>query len=104
MEIACHYVVITSGDCVSHGYSYITNKSECRKAGVQLDIQDTKTETYNGPSPGGNRNKYCGTFGGKQYLHFNSQTSGSLDGDFILLTATENTNMLYKTALALPTP
>ena len=26
--------------------------------------------------PNGNRQKYCGTFGDKRYLHFNSQTSG----------------------------
>ena len=26
--------------------------------------------------PGGNRQKYCGTFGDKRYLTFNSQTSG----------------------------
>jgi hypothetical protein len=65
-------VRIIEGNCDSNGFSYITTKEEC-KAAAQAVGADV---TAGWPGPGGNRQRNCGTQGGHQWLHFNTQTSG----------------------------
>ncbi len=79
------YEVVKSGDCPSKGLAYITTYCECGIAGTVLGVGINKEkyeETQGFPS--GNRQKYCGTWGGTAHLHFNSQTSGSMGGYPIL--------------------
>lgn len=68
---ATHYKMIKSGNCLTHGLAFIKTKGECIAAGKQVGIVRTEN-----PSPSGNRQKYCGTWEGNRYLHFNSQASG----------------------------
>jgi len=76
------YHVVKSGDCKSNGFEYITDRKECILGGRMLGV--TWPED---PTASGNRQKWCGTFGGMTHLHFNSQTSGVLNGFSILQTA-----------------
>lgn len=64
------YIMITSGNCVSRGHAFVTTRDECIAAGAQVGTQIYSSKT------GGNRQKYCGTWGGNRWLMFNSQTSG----------------------------
>ena len=71
------YSFIYSGDCPSNGLKYIITYEECGRAGETLGIASVNAAWYaNRGYPGGNRQKYCGTFADKSYLHFNSQTVG----------------------------
>ena len=75
------YSFIYSGDCPSNGLKYIITYEECGRAGETLGIASVNAAWYaNRGYPGGNRQKYCGTFADKSYLHFNSQTSGTIGG------------------------
>eukprot|EP00937_MAST-01D_sp_MAST-1D-sp2_P001996 g1996.t1 len=78
------YKNIASGTCTSHGLEYITSAEECKAAAqaVGADVLDGL------PGPSGNRQRNCGTQGGHQWLHFNTQTSGYIDGHPILNEAT----------------
>ena len=79
------YEIINSGDCPSNGLEYITDYCECGVAGDDLGVGGNREyyeETQGFPS--GNRQKYCGTWGDMGHLHFNSQTSGDLNGYPIL--------------------
>ena len=72
-------------DCPSKGLAYITDYCECAIAGrvLGVGINKEKYEETQG-YPSGNRQKYCGTWGHMGHLHFNSQTSGDLNGYPIL--------------------
>jgi len=75
------YSFIESGDCPSNGLKYITTYEECGRAGETLGMASVNAAWYaNRGFPGGNRQKYCGTFADKTWLHFNSQTSGAIGG------------------------
>merc|ERR1719410_2756052 len=72
------YKFVKTGDCTSNGMDFIRTFQECSKAGRSLGI----VRGMYGPS--GNRQKYCGTWGGSRFLHFNSQTSGKIGNYYIL--------------------
>jgi hypothetical protein len=69
---ASPYVRITDGNCDSKGFLYITTAEECKEAAMAVGA-DVKGGL---PGQGGNRQRNCGTKGGHQWLHFNTQTSG----------------------------
>ena len=84
---------MTSGDCESNGYSYITTKDECAIAGKILQV----TNADDNPRASGNRQKYCGTWAGNTWMHFNSQTTGKgSNGYAILQTADSNAKQICK--------
>ena len=79
------YSFIYSGDCPSNGLQYITTYEECGRAGETLGMQVNAAWYANSGYPSGNRQKYCGTWGDKRYLHFNSQTSGRGSNGYSIL-------------------
>ena len=62
-----------------NGHDFIRDKNECIKAAKGLGVEVTEN-----PAPSGNRQKWCGTWDRLKYLHFNTQTSGNMDGRPIL--------------------
>ena len=91
-SISVVYVAITDGDCISNGMEYILTQEECANAG--RDVGMTDNENNRNPPPNGNRPKYCGTY--YTWLHFNSQTTGTLGGHSIRQTATSDIRMICK--------
>lgn len=74
-ELVCNppaFQVVKSGDCETNGLAYITERNECILAAHNLGV------THHHATPSGNRQKWCGTWGGLLHLHFNTQTTGVL--------------------------
>ena len=67
------YCIISSGNCQSHGYAFITTETACTSAASALGI--------NGHNHGGGANqvKYCGFWENYKYLHFNAAGTGKSD-------------------------
>ena len=94
------YAAIVSGDCPSNGLDWITDRSECGRAGVQLGVENT----YNGqPNTSGNRPRNCGTWSKLRYLHYNTQTTAlpKINNYAVLVTASDNARMICKGMMSL---
>ncbi len=76
---------------MGHGFEFIYDENECIRAAKGLDVKHTEN-----PSPSGNRQKWCGTWDGLKYLHFNTQTEGTIYGYKILQEANAHSRQICK--------
>lgn len=67
------YIVVKTKDCPSHGHFYITQREICIAAGSALGVRRDCSL-----APAGNRQKYCGTWTGMEFLQFNPEANGTV--------------------------
>ena len=64
LQGALTYSIITSGDCLSHGLSWIDTAEECSRAGAAVGVsQSTNPTTYHSGAP------YCFKYYGTLYFN-----------------------------------